>query len=93
MKDQPAIFLPLHFMELDAGGIFKSLLMTVPVLVLLHSGGHLKLDPDAYNVEFSYFLLQKQEVKTTTLIDYWSRTLTDAERRNSTAQPKRLATL
>lgn len=66
--------------------ILKSTVMMTAVLALQFSRGHLKLDIVTWNAETVCDLLQKQPRGRTKHGGYWSRSITDNEKRYNTTQ-------
>lgn len=64
----------------------KNTLILASALSLPHSRGHMTLNTDACNGQIRYNLLEKQTDGTIKSIIYWSRLLTDTERRYDTMQ-------
>lgn len=69
----------------------KSALVSPPVFTLPDATGQMTLDTDPFDVQVSYVLHQAQTDESTKPIGYWSRSLTDAERKYDTTQWEYLA--
>jgi RNase H-like domain found in reverse transcriptase len=68
-------------------------LLSPPVSALTRRDGHLWLDTDASDAQLRSCLLQEQPSGPALPLGYWSRTLSAAERNNSTTEKECLATV
>ena len=90
-KGEPQHFDHLTDEELSAMKDLQDKLITPPVLALPRPNGRITIDTDACAYQVGCVLLQEQEDQTVKPIGYWSRSLTDAERRYDTTQRECLA--
>lgn len=79
------------YKKLDAIEVLKVALMTLSVLALPYSSGHLTLDTDACNVQVGCVLQQKRLDDTTKRFCYCSLSLTGSEQWCDSKQRKCLA--
>lgn len=63
----------------------KKTLILPPLVRLLYSGGHVKLDTDSCNTQIDCILRQKRLDDTRNSIRYWSRLVTDFMKRECLA--------
>lgn len=85
-KDYPASFNPLDSNEHNAMETLKKGLISLPILALPYSFGHMTFDTDARNVQTGCGLLQKQPDDKTKPFRKGSRFLTDPGMRYDTIQ-------
>lgn len=69
----------------------KSLLINPPILALARTDGHFTIDTDACDTQIGCVLLQRPPDDTNRPIGYWSRTLSDPEKKLSTTHRECLA--
>lgn len=84
--NQPATLGPLNEEEVKSMASLMIALIFPSLLALPNRTGHITLDTDACNVQVGCLLLQQQPNETTKPIGYWSRSLTETERKYDTTQ-------
>lgn len=90
-KEQTATFEPSNQKKLKSIFLLEQMLIFPLILALPNSTGHITLEMYARNIQVGCVLLQKQPDKETMPTGYWSRFLTEAERKYNTAQRKYFA--
>lgn len=79
-RDQPKRFGPLNDEKLKPMNLLKDALISLHILNLPNSTGHMTLDSDACHFQVGCVLLQVKEDNTTRRIGYQSRSLTATKR-------------
>lgn len=74
-KDQPKTLGILTAEETAAMKELQNRLILLPVLALQYAEGYFTIDTDTSSVQLGCVLLQRQPVKTTKPVRYWSQSL------------------